>query len=339
MNSDVDLKTHQRQPEGCEVRLVDLPEGFDKKQEEELRKKKHGETEEDRWYALYKILFPDEDGDLVPSPYYQSSNISDAERQRMDELKRYERFQRRELLRAVRRLLEEAVSGMAGPLEDQLRTHFVGIIRQAQTEVFQAYRGSGDSGKGKITARANGDRDDIDLDTAAINLEPRANAHERSQSATTPCLPPTSSTGLNITKQYPTSFDHSLETAMTDYGSLFLDQATLHDVLDMGSTPFIPSAFEHYHQPDVGAQAPAVHSSDSGLGQSLTDHDTRNVDYFQSVSDPVSTLNNNRGAELGVISGWHPATADEITVDAPRGAEETVDEFVASQGGWDGIFS
>jgi hypothetical protein len=36
-------------------------------------------------------------------------------------------------------MLEEAVSGMAGPLEDQLRTHFVGIVRKAQTEVFLSY--------------------------------------------------------------------------------------------------------------------------------------------------------------------------------------------------------
>lgn len=68
MKTEADLRAHQRLPQGCVVRPVDLPEGFNKIQETELRKKKQGETEEQKWYAMYKILFPDEDGDLVPSP-------------------------------------------------------------------------------------------------------------------------------------------------------------------------------------------------------------------------------------------------------------------------------
>ncbi|KAK0636746.1 hypothetical protein B0T17DRAFT_89192 [Bombardia bombarda] len=68
METDGQLRSHQRQAEGCKVCLIDLPEGFDKEQEKELRKRKPGETEEERWYGVYKVLFPDEDGDLVPSP-------------------------------------------------------------------------------------------------------------------------------------------------------------------------------------------------------------------------------------------------------------------------------
>ncbi|KAI5456709.1 hypothetical protein BGZ63DRAFT_457996 [Mariannaea sp. PMI_226] len=118
------LKTHQRLPEGCAVQLVNFPEGIDKEQEVLLRKRKKKGTEEEKWFDVYRILFPDEDGDLIPSPYYDKHRASEME----DELAQYERFQRRELLRVVRKLLEETVSGLAEPMgvnsEASLSTSF-----------------------------------------------------------------------------------------------------------------------------------------------------------------------------------------------------------------------
>ncbi|KAK3384138.1 hypothetical protein B0T24DRAFT_715896 [Lasiosphaeria ovina] len=140
MKSDSQLWEHQRQAEGCQVRLVDLPEGINNEQEKQLRKKKQRETEEDRWLEMYRIIFPDEDGDLIPSPYYDDCG-SDRDGERMDELRQYERFQRRELLRIVRQLLQqENVVDLEGPVESQLRTRFENIVRQAQREVFSLYR-------------------------------------------------------------------------------------------------------------------------------------------------------------------------------------------------------
>ncbi|KAH6898092.1 hypothetical protein B0T10DRAFT_555429 [Thelonectria olida] len=139
------LRGHQRLPEGCAVQLVNLPEGIDKEQEMLLRKKQKKGSEEEKWMDAYRILFPDEDGDLIPTPYYDNSQVPEMERQREDALTQYERFQRRELLRVVRNLLEESVSGLAGPLEDQLRGQLVGIIRKAQSEVFLSYRSSDQS--------------------------------------------------------------------------------------------------------------------------------------------------------------------------------------------------
>ncbi|KAK0733128.1 hypothetical protein B0T26DRAFT_669566 [Lasiosphaeria miniovina] len=147
MKSDSQLWEHQRQAEGCQVRLVDLPEGINTEQEKQLRKKKQRETEEDRWLEMYRILFPDEDGDLVPSPYYDDCG-SGRDGERIDELRQYERFQRRELLRIVRRLLQqENVFDLEGPFESQLRARFEKIVRQAQREVFSLYR----SGAGPCT--------------------------------------------------------------------------------------------------------------------------------------------------------------------------------------------
>lgn len=47
---------------------------------------------------------------------------------------------RRELPRVVRRRLEQAVSAFSGPLENQLRSQLVNIVRDAQSEVFELYR-------------------------------------------------------------------------------------------------------------------------------------------------------------------------------------------------------
>ncbi|KAK3381147.1 hypothetical protein B0H63DRAFT_197093 [Podospora didyma] len=140
VDSDSQLRVHQRQEQGCDVRrIVDFPEGIDKEQEKLLRKKKQGGTEEEKWLEMYRVLFPDEEGDLIPSPYYDEK-AQDDETERMNELHRYERFQRRELLRAVRRRLQDAVSDMAGPLEKQLRGKLIEIVRQAQYEVFRSYQ-------------------------------------------------------------------------------------------------------------------------------------------------------------------------------------------------------
>lgn len=80
MASESELRSHQRLPEGCAVKLVDLPEGIDREQEILLRKKKKKGSEEEKWLDVYRTLFPDEDGDLIPSPCELSTIYRDFER-------------------------------------------------------------------------------------------------------------------------------------------------------------------------------------------------------------------------------------------------------------------
>lgn len=68
MKSEVDLGMHQRQADICAIQHFELPEGFNKEQEEKLRKRRRYESEEEKWSDMYLILFPDEDGDLIPLP-------------------------------------------------------------------------------------------------------------------------------------------------------------------------------------------------------------------------------------------------------------------------------
>ena len=68
-DTDASLKEHQRRPEGCEVREEGPKEGFDKEQEKRLKSRKRppiGQTEIEKWNAVYLILFPEDE--QIPSP-------------------------------------------------------------------------------------------------------------------------------------------------------------------------------------------------------------------------------------------------------------------------------
>ncbi|KAK0642943.1 hypothetical protein B0T16DRAFT_459143 [Cercophora newfieldiana] len=139
---DADLTAHQRLPQGCEVREVEQAEGYTKDQEKALRKRTKGlESEEDKWREAYRILFPDDPEDAMPTPYYDDGSVP-WESRRDDELDRYERYLQRELPRAVRRRLEEAVASLTDPFVHQLRGQLVDIVRDTQAQLFREYRQS-----------------------------------------------------------------------------------------------------------------------------------------------------------------------------------------------------
>jgi hypothetical protein len=66
----VELIDHSRSLTACELTVLDLVDGFDKGQEKKMRsrKKSSAVTEAEKWIEIYKILFPDDDEDLMPSP-------------------------------------------------------------------------------------------------------------------------------------------------------------------------------------------------------------------------------------------------------------------------------
>jgi len=64
-----DLVAHSRLALGCDLRGFDPPDGFTKEQERTLRRKrKFAGSEESKWRAMYKVLFPDDDEADMPSP-------------------------------------------------------------------------------------------------------------------------------------------------------------------------------------------------------------------------------------------------------------------------------
>ncbi|KAJ4298221.1 hypothetical protein N0V90_006120 [Kalmusia sp. IMI 367209] len=157
------LHDHQRATEPCEIRQRTIIEGFDKSQEKKLRSRKkshHKISEEEAWKEMYRILFPDDDPITVPSPCKVTLTSSfkiriadlptdlDADWEKVyrkgkqpssDELMKYEQYLRRELPSAVRRELERVVQDELTPLEERLKSQLVGIVRDVQLELFQAY--------------------------------------------------------------------------------------------------------------------------------------------------------------------------------------------------------
>jgi len=67
--SETLLEEHYRLPDICPINLLDI-EGSNKDQEMKLRsrKKSPAASEAEKWKATYRILFPDDEEDLIPSP-------------------------------------------------------------------------------------------------------------------------------------------------------------------------------------------------------------------------------------------------------------------------------
>jgi hypothetical protein len=69
-NSESELKQHHRALQSCEIRDEAPPEGFGKEQEKLLKSMERTQLdqgEEGKW-KVCRILFPDEDKSLMPSP-------------------------------------------------------------------------------------------------------------------------------------------------------------------------------------------------------------------------------------------------------------------------------
>jgi hypothetical protein len=157
--TDLELSSHLRQPQACEVREGPLLCGFNKEQERQLRsRRKTGLDEAGKWKEVYKILFPDDDEALMPSPCGFSFDSLEREPQsltclldyilegpasleliRSEEVLRIEQFSRRELPRLVRAELERRILGSMSPVENELRSRLVEIVRDCQSLLFRQY--------------------------------------------------------------------------------------------------------------------------------------------------------------------------------------------------------
>ena len=75
---DTELVAHSRLALACDVCAFDPPSGFSKEQERILRRKrKLAGSEETKWRAMYKVLFPDDDDSDIPSPCESQTHQSD----------------------------------------------------------------------------------------------------------------------------------------------------------------------------------------------------------------------------------------------------------------------
>ncbi|KAK7757625.1 hypothetical protein SLS62_000001 [Diatrype stigma] len=87
-----------------------LLDGFSKAQEQKLRSRKKADknmTDEDKWREIYLILFPDDDVETIPSPYYGDILFDKGSLEAYrDSPESFIEFARREFPQFVRRELE-----------------------------------------------------------------------------------------------------------------------------------------------------------------------------------------------------------------------------------------
>lgn len=64
------MKRHLREPEPCKISDAGEADGYNKEQEKQLRVRKRppNQTEVDRWFEMYRILFPRDNAMSTPSP-------------------------------------------------------------------------------------------------------------------------------------------------------------------------------------------------------------------------------------------------------------------------------
>lgn len=70
---------HQRATQACQIKSRAIADGCDRDQEKLLRSKKRSavvKSESDKWKQVWKILFPEDTDDQIPTPCKLSSVFS-----------------------------------------------------------------------------------------------------------------------------------------------------------------------------------------------------------------------------------------------------------------------
>ncbi|KAK0660058.1 hypothetical protein QBC41DRAFT_43970 [Cercophora samala] len=148
---DTILQAHLQQDPPCTMQQNRIPhEGFTKDQEKKLRSRKKAQpnmTDEDKWVEIYMILFPDDDPDSVPTPYYDDQDDDTATPASglgsgSSDLEDYASFLRREMPTLVRRELEVLFRNESRDVEDRLRSKVEDIMVGLQPKLISLYRQS-----------------------------------------------------------------------------------------------------------------------------------------------------------------------------------------------------
>ncbi|KAF2830185.1 hypothetical protein CC86DRAFT_403493 [Ophiobolus disseminans] len=141
------ITDHSRSMDMCIVTDTLPPEGFDKDQEKELKKRKkmfRAESEEQKWKIVYLILFPDTALTELPTPYYDiepatTPELPEKGSPKAHQIKQFDAFMNRELPRKVRKALELAMERKFGPIEETLKNDLENIIRNCQEALTRTF--------------------------------------------------------------------------------------------------------------------------------------------------------------------------------------------------------
>lgn len=145
------LQLHSRSKQQCAVR-DDLSgeqelQGIDAHQERLLRSRKRTDRSEgDKWCDVFRICFPADAPDSIPTPWFELPPAWGGELgghtpgSPPTDFARYEEFLRRELPRRVRGELEVRIEHELSPVEESLKHQLVDIVRDMQQRLFADFR-------------------------------------------------------------------------------------------------------------------------------------------------------------------------------------------------------
>lgn len=147
-SSEDELDAHVKAPEPCPPRTSYPVDGITSKMKSRLqcRKKIHrNQTEEDRWFQIYRIIFAPKPEEIIPSPYFEpirdnEANYIDGQTPQSQDIDSFQGYLRRELPRFFSTVLENAITRELHPIEERLRSELVDLMQEAQNNAFSSWR-------------------------------------------------------------------------------------------------------------------------------------------------------------------------------------------------------
>ncbi|KAF4821897.1 hypothetical protein CGCSCA5_v002799 [Colletotrichum siamense] len=137
--TETELNKHLTLPAPCSLNTsASHYVGINKEQEKALRRRGRGPPEK-QWKEVYKILFPLESEELIPSPYYENG-IDEWEKRRRRDLDQMQAYLGLELPRKVRIRLAQTSFQLSPSLQGQIFRQVIQIIETAHADTFQSYR-------------------------------------------------------------------------------------------------------------------------------------------------------------------------------------------------------
>ncbi|GAB1318649.1 metalloendopeptidase [Madurella fahalii] len=144
--ADCAFREHLQQDPPCTVQTDQkFLDGFTKEQEKMLRSRKKvrpGMTEAEKWREVYKILFPDDDFNTMPSPYYENVDGDGKALDAVGGMEDYTVFLRREMPGLVRRELEMMFQNELREVEESLRPRIEQMIVGLQPRLLRMFQES-----------------------------------------------------------------------------------------------------------------------------------------------------------------------------------------------------
>ncbi|KAJ3512760.1 hypothetical protein NM208_g15280 [Fusarium decemcellulare] len=142
--TEEDLVKHQRATAACQINHKPR-DGFDLEMEGKIKGYKHkrGSSEGEKWLDIYKVLFPHDDPNTIPSPYFDdkipSSLGTKAAVADKTSNVQYATYLREELPSIFRQLLQEMFQQEVSGLNERMQQRIVAAVDNAQHIAFDRF--------------------------------------------------------------------------------------------------------------------------------------------------------------------------------------------------------